>query len=249
STLPQALSAEAEMTARYKPGGIDGVSSCLQRVHVTSGATGILVEHLRRHRPFTPSFIDRAEDQAYLLSAMTQPEPRLAYVHEPGLIMRHDIDLFADKKSETSRIDKLVSDYIRTLHFSAYAEALAGGDISAVKSFLNPYTGAYISPIPVTLTYLRFAMKAASFYAEGKDNQGFEFIRQGASRIAAALKLTSGKNAALKDILSKERQGWDLYYDTLDAIEKALAAQESIALDLREKARTIIKDCLITEYK
>lgn len=71
SRLPQALSTEAEMMTRYEAGRVpDGRTTCLQRVHVTGGTNGILVDSLRRHRPFTPGFIARAEDQAYLLSTL-----------------------------------------------------------------------------------------------------------------------------------------------------------------------------------
>jgi len=65
SKLPQALSTHAEMMTRYKPGTVpEGINTCLQRIHVTGGTNGILVDSLRRFQPFTPSFIGRAEDQA-----------------------------------------------------------------------------------------------------------------------------------------------------------------------------------------
>ncbi|MGD9159585.1 MAG: hypothetical protein PVG39_14325, partial [Desulfobacteraceae bacterium] len=71
SQLPQALSTEAEMMTRYgKESSIDGRSECIERIHVTGGTNGIFVESLKRHRPFTPSFIGRAEDQAYILSTL-----------------------------------------------------------------------------------------------------------------------------------------------------------------------------------
>ncbi|HVQ22900.1 MAG TPA: hypothetical protein VMT36_06475, partial [Candidatus Saccharimonadia bacterium] len=103
SGLPQALSTRAEMMERYDTPDRDGRTTCLQRVHVTGGTNGILVDALRRHRPFTPSFVGRAEDQAYLLSVLGRKDmdsvdgsgPRLAYTHAAGLIMRHDKDAFA----------------------------------------------------------------------------------------------------------------------------------------------------------
>ncbi|RMG67492.1 MAG: hypothetical protein D6710_11345, partial [Nitrospirae bacterium] len=71
SPLPQALSTEAEMMTRYDDvGEFDGRQSCIQRYHVTGGTTGALVEALRRWRPFTPGFVGRAEDQAYIMSVL-----------------------------------------------------------------------------------------------------------------------------------------------------------------------------------
>jgi hypothetical protein len=39
----------------------------------------------------------------------------------------------------------------------------------------------------------------------------------------------------------KERRGWDLYYDTLDAAEQAIRNKDPFALQLQQKARDIIK--------
>ena len=72
------------MMSRYHTPHLDGTHTCIQRVHVTGGTNGILIDSLRRHRPFTPSFISQAEDQAYLLSALHDTGENLAYVHEDG---------------------------------------------------------------------------------------------------------------------------------------------------------------------
>jgi hypothetical protein len=63
AVLPQAVSTRAEMMTRYNTSRFDGVATCIQRVHVTGGTNGILIDSLSQHRPFTPSFIGRAEDQ------------------------------------------------------------------------------------------------------------------------------------------------------------------------------------------
>ena len=89
------------------------------------------------------------------------------------------------------------------------------------------------------------ALKAASFFSEGEEAQGAEFIRQGSRRITEALEFTEGKHSALTGVLKKERLGWDLYYDTLSAIEEALDQEEEFALTLRKRAREIIEGCFI----
>ncbi|MCK5078242.1 MAG: hypothetical protein KAR38_17805, partial [Calditrichia bacterium] len=65
SKLPQALSTRAEMMTKYNDSEYDVKSNCINRIHVTGGTNGILVDALKKHKPFTPSFIGRAEDQAY----------------------------------------------------------------------------------------------------------------------------------------------------------------------------------------
>jgi hypothetical protein len=244
STLPQALSTEAEMMTHYGEHHLDRKRACLQRIHVTGGTTGILVESLRRYRPFTPSFIGRAEDQAYILSALLRSGRRLAYVHEDGLIMRHDKASFAQEAMESAGLGKIIGDYLRILFFSAYANALVE-DLAELKETLDPFTGCFISKIPITVTLLRFALKAASFSSEGEEIQGAEFICQGSRRIADALEFVEGKHSALRAVLENERLGWDLYYDTLSAIEEALDHEEEFALALRERAQRIIEGCYI----
>jgi hypothetical protein len=47
----------------------------------------------------------------------------------------------------------------------------------------------------------------------------------------------------------KERQGWNLYYDTLDAVERALDKNSLYANDLKRKAQTIIDQCAVGVIK
>ena len=244
STLPQALSTEAEMMTRYTTDRMDGRRTCIQRFHVTGGTNGILVDSLRRYRPFTPSFMGRAEDQAYILSTLTNPGIKLAYLHEDGLIMRHDKEAFAQEAIQSAYVSKLVGDYVRILYFSAYARALMG-DVEKLKEILDPFTGCFISRIPVTVAYLRFGFKAVSFFFEGKGDQGLEFIRTGAKRIMRALEFVRGENSMLKQQYETEHLSWELYYDTLTVVEDALKNDDRFAMDLRQKAKRIIDSCSI----
>ncbi len=244
SRLPQALSTKAEMMARYVTDDLDGKKTCIQRIHVTGGTNGILVDCLRRYRPFTPSFIGRAEDQAYILSVLLKPGVRLAYLHEDGLIMRHDKESFAQEAIEAASSAKLIGDYIRILCFSEYAKVL-DKDISKLKDIVDPFTGCFISKIPTTVVLIHFCLKAASFFIAGEDEQGAEFITKGTPRIANCLKFVRGNNSLLKQSYDKERRGWDLYYDVLSTLEEALENNDHFALELGRKAKKIIRQCSI----
>ena len=248
SLLPQAISTEAEMMTRYDTHQIDGRRTCIERVHVTGGTNGILVDSLRRLRPFTPSFIGRAEDQAYLLATLVNPSNRLAYVHKDGLIMRHDKEAFAQEAIKAAEIGRILGDYIRILYYSAYAHTLSE-NLAAVKKIFDPFTGSFISRIPATVAHLRFGFKAASLFKKNRDNQGVEFVTSGSKRLAKALEFIRGKNSSLKKQYEKERQGWNLYYDTLDAIERALNKNSPYAKDLKRKAHTIIDQCAVGVIK
>jgi hypothetical protein len=244
SMLPQALSTEAEMMTRYSTLALDGKRTCIQRVHVTGGTNGILISSLRHHRPFTPSFFGRAEDQAYIFSVYPNPGVKLAYAHKDGLIMRHDKKAFAQEAIQSAHIGKLLGDYVRILFFSGYGLIL-DDNISKLKDSFDPFTGCFISRIPTTVVYLRFALKAASFFAGGQNEQGLAFITDGARRIATALEFVQGEDSPLKHQYVKERRGWDLYYDTLSALEDALNKNDDFALDLRHKAKLIIGKCSV----
>ena len=126
SALPMGISTRAEMMARYDTDRLDGIHSCIQRVHVTGGTTAALIESIRRYRPFTPTFIGRAEDQAYLMGSLfAKPDANLRYLHKPGLIMRHDKAVFAGEAVEVAKLGKYIGDLVRILFFSYYMRALA----------------------------------------------------------------------------------------------------------------------------
>lgn len=244
STLPQALSTEAEMMTRYNTDRLDGKGTCIQRIHVTGGTTGILVDSLRRHRPFTPSFMGRAEDQSYILSVLLNPGPRLAYLHKDGLIMRHDKGAFAQEAIRNAYIDKLIGDYVRILYFSAYAEEL-NEDVKRLKDNIDPFTGCFVSMIPLSIVHMRFGLMAASLFSEGKAAQALEFIKSGTKRIMGAIKFIRGKENLFIEIYKKERLGWNLYYDTLSSIEDGLRDGDRFVMGIQSIAKSIIDGCHI----
>jgi hypothetical protein len=248
SPLPQAISTRAEMTERYDTPLPDGTSTALERIHVTGGTSGILVEALRRYRPFTPSFVGRAEDQAYALSFQDQPGPRLACVHAAGLIMRHDKEAYAGAAIEAGLVGKLVGDDVRILTFSAYAQAIAdrsvieaeaATSVDSIKALMDPFTGGFISRLPVTVVLLRFALRVLEAYGAGQPDVGGAYAELGAKRLSEALRVTadpSGFRARIDD----ERAQWSILYDVLDRLEEALAADDPDALELRVRARELV---------
>jgi hypothetical protein len=240
--LPQAISTEAEMMTRYDNERLDGVHACIERVHVTGGTNGIRIDSLRRQRPFTPSFIGRAEDQAYLLSVLNAPGSRLAYVHKDGFFMRHDKKGFAQEAIRSAEIGKIVGDYVRILHYTGYARILTETP-ARLKERIDPFSGCFISKIPITVVYLRLALKAAAFFEQGQATKGVELMRTGAQRIPEVLRFI--QNGQLRQQYEMERMGWNLYYDVLDAVEGAIAAEDAFALELRQRAQAIVRRCTV----
>jgi hypothetical protein len=248
STLPQALSTEAEMMTRYGDGLLDGKTRCIQRIHVTGGTNGILIDSLRRHRPFTPTFIGRAEDQAYILSVLLKgPGQYLRYVHKDGMIMRHDKEVFAAEAVKAASIGKLIGDYIRILLFSCYINILPW-PFEDIKDTIDPFTGCFASRIPLTVVYLCFALKAASIFAENggeKSQHGYEFSKTGSKRLhETILKLTREPCPLIEQYL-KEKEGWRIFYEILGTIESNLKKGDTFALELQRRAVLLAKNCRI----
>ena len=250
SALPQAVSTRAEMMERYDGPAIDGASTALERIHVTGGTNGIRVDALRRHRPFTPTFVGRAEDQAYILSALGQPGPRLAYAHAAGLIMRHDKEAFAGEAIAAAHVGKLIGDDLRILVFSAYAVAAAGDgqdgalDRAAIGRLLDPFSGGFMSDLPQTVVLLRFALRTIRLFAAGEVGHAHEYAIDGARRIDEALRVF-GDAAALAQRVQAERTAWGHYYDALDTLEAGTGAGDERALALRARADEIVDACRI----
>ncbi|UCD35282.1 MAG: hypothetical protein JSU90_00190 [Nitrospiraceae bacterium] len=248
SALPQALSTEAEMMTRYSGSMPDGINHCIQRIHVTGGTSGILIDALRKYRPFTPTFIGRAEDQAYLLSVLFSGDPnKLRYVHMDGLFMRHDKEAFAGEAIKLAASGKIIGDYVRMLLFSYYAKALPWS-LEEIKDTIDPFTGCFVSRIPLTVVYLRFALKAASLFAANSHNEsldGLEFINSGVRRLDEVIgKLTREPNLLIEQY-EKEKEGWRVYYEVLEKIGQGVNRGDPFARELAEKAKDLMQNCRI----
>ncbi|MEF9437443.1 MAG: hypothetical protein L0922_01335, partial [Candidatus Mariimomonas ferrooxydans] len=244
SPLPQNISTRAEMMTRYTDNLLNGKTQCVQRIHVTGGTSGILVDSLRKFRPFTPTFIGRAEDQAYILSVLFDNHGNyLRYVHKDGLVMRHDKEAFAGEAIKTTATGKLIGDYLRILLFSYYTRVLPWS-FNEIKDTIDPFTGCFVSKIPVTVVYLRFALKTASFFAE-KNQKGVDFMQSGTSRIQETIQKLAGELNPLVEQFQKEKQGWDMFYDILDIVEEKLKKGDAFASELQKQARNMVKKCKI----
>ncbi|WP_319415829.1 hypothetical protein [Marispirochaeta aestuarii] len=218
---PMAVSTRAEMMTRYGEEGMpDGTDSAIERFHVTGGTNGILLESLRRHRPFTPGFVGRAEDQAYILSTFTaEGPPRLGYLHQPGLIMRHDKEAFASQAVTAGKAGSYVGDLVRTLVFSDYASFLQGGQ-KMTKAMVDPFTGCFISAAPAISAGLRLALHLVDT-SKGSPGARKEVLELAARRLPEILKRKRGPRGELARRWQRERRAWNLYYDLLDRLEEA----------------------------
>ncbi|MEJ2544847.1 MAG: hypothetical protein P8Y99_12345, partial [Calditrichaceae bacterium] len=191
-----------------------------------------------------PSLIGRAEDQSYLLSVLFKHRPALRYLHKPGLIMRHDKHAFAAETIAAAATGKIIGDYIRILIFSAYARTLPW-DINQVKSEIDPFTGSFVSPIPMTIVSLRFAFKVLELSEKSDDDFLLEFQKTGSERLLEWFNKLNDNNNLFSELYKKELEGWNVYYDLLDIAEKKLKQGDEYVLKLKNKAIKLVENCLI----
>ena len=113
---------------------------------------------------------------------------------------------------------------------------------------LDPFTGCFISSIPFTIVYLRLALKAASLFAEKseeRNSEGRELLMIGTKQLEDVISYLEEKPNPLAERYQREKQAWNLYYDTLDRIEEELRRKDPFALRLKKRAKELISECKI----
>lgn len=242
-----AVSTRAELMTRYGVSGApDGVNVAQYRIHVTGGTNGIRFDALRRYRPFTPTFIGRAEDQGYLLSVIAgrEGEAALRYAHASGLVMRHDKEAFAGAAVKAGKAGSYIGDLIRLFVFSHYASFLPGGS-KAVKKLADPFTGCFITPIPATLALLRLALHLLSAEGGSTDEREALLVLAG-RRLPEWIQDRDDKVREMKTAYESEQKAWNSFYDAMDRLENALATDDPVALETGVNFKTILSDCRIS---
>ncbi|MDJ0664179.1 MAG: hypothetical protein QNJ75_06435 [Acidimicrobiia bacterium] len=215
--LPQAISTEAEICA---PAG-----DPIERVHVTGGVNGVRVDTLRRWRLFTPTFFGRAEDQAYILSGLGAADLRPAYLHAASLRMRHDkTEIIPNLLGDASGSNH-IGDLIRTRLFSALA--------MPHKALLDPFTGAFASHLPITMTTLRMAL----FALERAPDPDL-YLTNAVRRLAAVDAMVGD----LPGLVAGEEAQWNALYDRLDEVEAGVTAGNPRSGEIAAAVRDVVAD-------
>ena len=244
--LTMALSTRAELMTRYNTtDGLDGLNKALSRIHVTGGTNGILIDALIKYRPFTPSFIGRAEDQAYILSVINKKnQPLLRYYHEDGLIMRHDKEAFAGDSIKAAKDGTYIADIMRILYYTYYAQALPGG-VNSIKEETYPFTGSYISQFPFTVSYFRFISKLLEMYEEGLIERADNMLILGETRLQPLITQLSKRNF-LKSEYGDEKKQWNHFYDEIELMFKNLELKNENTIKRQKRIRKILEKCKVT---
>ena len=206
SQRPQYISTVAEMLGRDSSD-----DKAIMRYHITGGMNGILIQDLCKYKPFTPSFITRAEDQCFMLSIVNKPVDGeyLRCYHQPGFFMRHDKGTFLQEDLKIFEVPKKVGDYERILLFSHYAKDILHS-VEKIKTEIQPFTSAFITAYPNTL--ILFRMLFASYeLAKKSESDAKQFLELCASRLPVIMH--NIENNVYVDAYNSEVRAWEYYYD------------------------------------
>jgi hypothetical protein len=160
--------------------------------------------------------------------------------------MRHDKEAFAGDAIAAAHVGKLIGDDVRILVFSALATAAAGpgADRAAIGHLLDPFTGSFVSDVPVSLAHLRLALRALTMIGRGDADDGRRYAIEGTRRLAETMRRTADPTAVAAAV-ARERAAWEAYYDAIDALEAGLAAGDDQAAALRDRTVAIVDACRI----
>ena len=75
--------------------------------------------------------------------------------------------------------------------------------------------------------------------------EALDLMKMAAERLDPLIGRLRETPLALTDELAEQRAGWDLFYDVLSALEKALGEGDPKAFALRDAARRVVQACRI----
>lgn len=210
-----------EMGTRYTT-----QEECLSRYHVTGGTSGILLEALERYRPFTPTFIGRAEDQGYILSALDAPVDNayLRCFHCDGLVMRHDKGIVLTKAVKAGKIPSYIGNLERLIIWSHLAHDVLGiADVAADE--MAPFTGAFIQPAPYALVFFHLLFTLARIGKDSPEDVSF-LLENAGSRLTALIELI--EKDFFREGYLREKEDWKIYYDFMEQTDPSNRASEDM---------------------
>ncbi|MDZ7852625.1 MAG: hypothetical protein U5L98_08275 [Halomonas sp.] len=141
----------------------------------------------------------------------------MRYVHEPGLIMRHDKEAFAGESIAAARTGRFIGDLARTYYFTRYAEVLPWG-MERTKSRIDPFTGCFVTSRCYSVIVLRLALHAAHLASAGRHEEASGVLRL-AARSRPPFRDPAGEKVRTRYHL--ERAAWNSFYDALGRAEAA----------------------------
>ena len=82
-------------------------------------------------------------------------------------------------------------------------------------------------------------------FNKNQNKEAWQLLELGTSRLHKLIKEHPEASISLKEQYLEEKKAWDVYYNILDRMEKALGEGDSFALAMKVKAEKLIRGCEI----
>ena len=96
-----------------------------------------------------------------------------------------------------------------------------------------------------TMRWICEYREVAELFNQGEKHESIEFMRTGILQLQEGLDFIRGTPSELQQTYKLERQGWRLFYNSLEKVSQALRAGEAWALSVQTAAKKIVSECLI----
>ena len=106
------------------------------------------------------------------------------------------------------------------------------------KDYLDPFTGAFVSRLPLTVSSLRLAIHALSLPEAEAD----AYLRSGASR----LRIADSQVHGMVEAVAAERRGWHQLYDRIEEIDEGLSQGSLILSEVAAEIAGIVNEAEVS---
>jgi hypothetical protein len=89
-------------------------------------------------------------------------------------------------------------------------------------------------------------LEGACLYKKGNAKEGFDLLQMGITRLHKIISELAKHQNPLREKYCTEKQAWGIFFDVLDKLENGLNEGDPFAVDLKEKAKRLIKGCEIS---
>lgn len=184
---------------------IDSGSTYISHPVVKGGGYGIVNTGLKNYTPFSPSFITRAEDQAFYYTGFSEGIRGL-FIETLRIAHYKEKYSYSEKKTE---IDRLIEDMHRLILFSEL------GKILDKKDDLDPMPGAFISYFPFTQSFFTIIYNTFLLIIKNEIKKGIYLYTNGLKRLEQLTNFIEHND--INKIFNTEKKHWECF---IKAIEK-----------------------------
>lgn len=182
-------------------------SNSISHPVVKGGGYGIENSGLKKYTPFCPSFITRAEDQAFYYSGFSKG---IRGIFIETLRITHYKEKYSHSEEKTT-FDRLIEDIHRLILFSEIGKFLNN------KNYLDPLPGVFISNMAFCQSFITIVYNTFLLILKNQYENGEYLLYNGVERLLYLHKFLQTNN--IKNIYKKEEMHWQDFVKTVEKLD------------------------------